>query len=597
MLAHPGRAGRAGRPGGLNALKPARDFNFAGLSFPTGGMTFTRATAATVTDHQGVVWQTQSGEMRIAGARRVENLLLSTGTLLANTFTALGAVVDTATQATLASTAASRVEKRYTTSMTGRTTFAAVTLSGSGTVTLRLVDFGGAFGSTDLTIPLTATPTRYSVSRSHGVDGAGGVLVQVSNYSGQALSVTATDWELELAAPGQVAPSEYVSRGVLSSPFHGYFADGVRYFATNAAGAPIAPQGVLIEDGSTNAIRNSTMLGASPGVAPTSWLPINAGSSGLAVSHVGAGVENGLAYTDIRLNGTAVAGQAYVFFESNTQIAAAAGQAWTSSLYYRIVSAPAIAGLSIISHDLRGLTAGAAFVSNTTTGLSAASFTLQRSAVSITTIATTAFVVNGIVFATVAGAVDITIRVYAPQLEQKEFATSFVPTSTVAASRNSDMLQMLGADVWFNQQAGTVVHEGRFGAGSTSGYPALFCFGRNVLASNEFTGFCFPSNIPALEVKSATVLQLNSQAPAPFANEALFKFAAAMALNDAQSAMAGALGSADTSGVLPTLPLDRVSLGSFAGRGETYGGGSQTISRWRYWPRRLPNATLQALTA
>lgn len=47
-------------------------------------------------------------------------------------------------------------------------------------------------------------------------------------------------------------PAEYVSTNVLSSPFHGAFVDGVKYFNTRLDGTYIEDCGYLPESAATN---------------------------------------------------------------------------------------------------------------------------------------------------------------------------------------------------------------------------------------------------------------------------------------------------------------------------------------------------------
>jgi hypothetical protein len=65
--------------------------------------------------------------------------------------------------------------------------------------------------------------------------------------------------------------------------------------------------------------------------------------------------------------------------------------------------------------------------------------------------------------------------------------------------------------------------------------------------------------------------------------------------NDAAHTTSGAAPATDTSGSLSTI-IDRMSIGGFQARGEGTNG-AHTISRIDYYPRRLPDAELQSLTA
>jgi hypothetical protein len=70
------------------------------------------------------------------------------------------------------------------------------------------------------------------------------------------------------------------------------------------------------------------------------------------------------------------------------------------------------------------------------------------------------------------------------------------------------------------------------------------------------------------------------------------KIASAYKVDDFQSAVNGALGTADNSGAVPTVT--QLDLGRRANN-TTYLNGH--IRRIAYYPTRLPDATLQALTA
>ena len=70
------------------------------------------------------------------------------------------------------------------------------------------------------------------------------------------------------------------------------------------------------------------------------------------------------------------------------------------------------------------------------------------------------------------------------------------------------------------------------------------------------------------------------------------KTAAAFTLNDAVIYSDGANEGTDTSLTLPTV--DRIHIGSYNGGGEQLCG---CISRLTYFPERLPDSTLQTITA
>lgn len=214
---------------------------------------------------------------------------------------------------------------------------------------------------------------------------------------------------------------------------------------------------ILVEQQSRNEIRNNTMVGAvvgTPGTLPTNWTD---SVIGLTREVVGLGVENGVEYIDIRYFGTAsVASTQRTRFESGTQIVAATGQTWTLSSYIKVIAQPQ----PPTSYRLRMFENTSAGV-EVTTGFVAISptTTLQRFSYTRTLSggATVARVQPVLDFATTTGqAYDFTIRVGLPQMEQRPNATSVIPTTTAAVTRNADVITRTGADNLIGQTEGAM---------------------------------------------------------------------------------------------------------------------------------------------
>lgn len=202
----------------------------------------------------------------------------------------------------------------------------------------------------------------------------------------------------------------------------------------NADGSLSSTGRLLLEPQRTNSIRNSTMVGAvagSPGTLPTNW---QSPLTGLTRTIVGTGTENGLQYVDFRYNGTA-SGVVRVDMDLAT---ASNGQAWTNSLYAKVISAPSpptTYSLVIIER-----TSGGAFITEGEQAFTPTS-TLQRFAFTRTLSggATVAGAQAGFYFRPVFGqAYDFTIRIAAPQMELGAYATTFIRTSTAAVTRLTD---------------------------------------------------------------------------------------------------------------------------------------------------------------
>lgn len=187
------------------------------LQLPAG-TTFTRASAALAIDHNGVPWIAKSGEIVEWGKRRVDNLFASSATLSTQSVTVpSGATV-------------------------------LVSFHGTGSIAFS----GGASGSlagTGVSDRVHASKTASTTSITCTVSGS------------------VTDAQFEIAYPGQTEPSEYISTGVLSAPYHGWGADGVKYFNTDESGDPISAatmRGIIVAPQATNVIRSASDLTRSP---------------------------------------------------------------------------------------------------------------------------------------------------------------------------------------------------------------------------------------------------------------------------------------------------------------------------------------------
>jgi hypothetical protein len=232
--------------------------------------------------------------------------------------------------------------------------------------------------------------------------------------------------------------------------------------------ATLAAQGLLIEEARTNSIRNNTMVGAvagTPGTLPTNW---PAGSpSGLTQTVVGTGTESGIAYIDIRLNGTTTSALFYGISAENTNsVAALPNSVWSSTFYVRLVGG-SLTNITSVKHVITNFNAAGAalneFAISSITPTSAALST-QRYAVSTTSAtfanALTAFARGFLqVEANTGVAVDITLRVGLPQFELGAFATSVIPTTTTALTRAADVASVNTLSPWYNATATTLYTE------------------------------------------------------------------------------------------------------------------------------------------
>lgn len=231
-------------------------------------------------------------------------------------------------------------------------------------------------------------------------------------------------------------------------------------YANNSAGVwtqfpintmRITDLGCLTETGKTNSIRNNSMQGAvvgTPGTLPTNW--IAGGGSGLVPSVVGTGTENGVDYIDIRVNGTTAAGNGNtnIFFENATSVAALTGQTWTYSVFLKMVAGSFSNIIGIVWAINENTSAGAQVTthqSNLATSSAPLLGALGNLRVARTDALTGGATVAAVqplfqVSANVASAIDITLRIGWPQLEQGGFASSPIRTTSAAVVRPADII-------------------------------------------------------------------------------------------------------------------------------------------------------------
>lgn len=355
----------------------------------------------------------------------------------------------------------------------------------------------------------------------------------------------------------------------------------------------LAPLGLLIEEQRTNSIRNNTMQGAvagTPGTAPTNWTISNP-VDGITPQIVGTGTSNGIQYIDVKYTGTSGTAGAttLIGFEQNAQIAALNGQTWTSSAYVAIVGG-STTNIPALVLRTRFNNAAAANLTTTDVSVATATSTLSRFVVTGTaTDATTAFV-NATIVANFAdnSAIDITLRIGLPQLEQGATATSVIPTTTAAATRATDTAVMQGANFsnWYNPVEGTLFVE----AANAQAAPALFSTDDGTTSNRVITYFN-AANSPAFRVVSGGVDQANFAAGS-IAQNATFRLSAAYQLNNFAASLNGAATVTDTSGTVPTVQTT-ARLGANVSGATIING---YLRRIAYYPRRLSNNELQAIT-
>lgn len=205
--------------------------------------------------------------------------------------------------------------------------------------------------------------------------------------------------------------------------------------------------GLLMEGARTNSLRNNTMQGAvvgAFGTLPTNWSGTTSANS-INRSVIGTGTENGIDYIDVRFLGTSSgSGSLLVVFESSIQIVAASGQTWTASAYCKLAGG-SMTGVSQVALSINGANGGStleASVTPFTPNVGPLRAQRQRVVRTLSNGATTRIFSLLQLSFNAASAIDITLRIGLPQLEQGASASSPIKTSTVAVSRAADNMQL-----------------------------------------------------------------------------------------------------------------------------------------------------------
>ncbi len=183
------------------------------------------------------------------------------------------------------------------------------------------------------------------------------------------------------------------------------------------------------------------------------------------------------------------------------------------------------------------------------------------------------------------------IFIWGAQLEAGNYATSYIPTAGSQVTRTADVASIVAPNFapWYNQSEGTFVVEVDTAKPPSVNATILAIDASDGGISNRhYLGFSTGLAEGRTAVGGVTQVSL-TQAYAANATE---KLAYAYKANDFALARNGSLAGTDASGSLPTI--DRMFIGNAAGSAAFLDGHIRSI---RYFPTRLSNAQLQALSA
>ena len=182
------------------------------------------------------------------------------------------------------------------------------------------------------------------------------------------------------------------------------------------------------------------------------------------------------------------------------------------------------------------------------------------------------------------------IFIWGAQLEAGSFATSYIPTVASQVTRSADVATMTGTNFssWYNQTQGTFVVSADTAKPTTLAAVSEIISANDNTTNNRITTRFASSTVDGIVVVSGAAVAAISTA---YTAGAVTKIALGSAANDFAFAVAGSLIGTDTAGAMPAVT--KLDIGNLTGFNFLNG----HIRQITYYNTRLPNATLQVLTA
>jgi hypothetical protein len=166
------------------------------------------------------------------------------------------------------------------------------------------------------------------------------------------------------------------------------------------------------------------------------------------------------------------------------------------------------------------------------------------------------------------------VYVWGAQLEVGSAVTPYIPTTTAAVS--------VFESSWYRQDEGTVFAD--ITRQNTTGFPERVLFSDGTLANSIYLYYDAASNSSTFELKASNTPSVQIYGGGGALNSAV-KAAAGWQTNNAAVIYNGSIQGTDSSVVVPVVDQMRVANGL-----------TGTIRRLTFFPQRLPNSTLQAIT-
>jgi hypothetical protein len=183
------------------------------------------------------------------------------------------------------------------------------------------------------------------------------------------------------------------------------------------------------------------------------------------------------------------------------------------------------------------------------------------------------------------------IFAWGAQLEAGAFPTSYIPTTSAAATRSADSAVVTPISSFYNQAEGTLFAEYSGAQTGTSSRYVVTAAAPNINDGEVSLIVNQPNALPRGFVGANSATQFSQTVGSSPTISEVIKLIVGAKENDFIVARAGTLSAADTSGVMPN-GLTRFLIGSLTGSL----GFNGHIRKIAYWPRRLSNTLLQQLT-
>jgi hypothetical protein len=331
--------------------------------------------------------------------------------------------------------------------------------------------------------------------------------------------------------------------------------------------------GLLVEEARTNLLLQSGWAGAAtgtPGAAPTSWTTeFGTNTETTLVPSVFGSADGAQA---IKFN--ADSGERIMFRQT---INVTSGTTYVLSVYVESITGSIGRVLTVVAGTAtRTIVSGD--VDRTTPGRAVLVFTADSTG--------TVNIRAGVGTTNTVGAtVEATLS--RPQLEAGAFPTSYIPTTTATVTRSADVASISGSNFssWYRQDEGTAF--ARCSGGSLTNNGVSFDANDGTTSNRHVCNW----STSRITTSVLNVTQSDLNLADPSAANVVTQTAFAFKANDFGASFNGEAAVVDASGTVPTV--DRLTIGDDANGGNILNG---TIRRLTYWPTRLPNSTLQAVT-